>query len=338
MPRLAAALRALGRRAPTRARGNSATRRRSRGRTRRSRRASFASPPGSSCASAAVARLTCATVARVRGLERPPSQSVARPVPGLQRAVHGHPRRDDRERRAAVDPGRPEHVGVGPAMGGQRLHAHVRRLPAARRARRRPPRPQTCLPRGRGRLHGRVVPERDRRLLDLPDRRPRPAGPRRGHDRPRGALDPDDDVPGGRAAHEGDGRLGRDRDRRRGRRAPPRRHPHRPLLLALDLLRQHPRGARRVPALPAVRAGIAGRCRAPRLRPPRRRHRHRRADRARLRDRQHRGGRLARGRARSGSACSPSRCSAPSSRSSAASGRRSSVSTSSACARCEPRT
>ena len=81
-------------------------------------------------------------------LFRPPSGGRTRLMPGrrgsrplLPRAVHGGPRRLDRERRAAVDLGRPRLRPREPRLGRQRVHARVRRLPAARRARRRPARP-----------------------------------------------------------------------------------------------------------------------------------------------------------------------------------------------------
>ena len=53
----------------------------------------------------------------------------------LPRPVHGRARRDRRERRAAVDPARPALLCLQPPVGRQRVHADVRRLPAARRPR-----------------------------------------------------------------------------------------------------------------------------------------------------------------------------------------------------------
>ena len=55
-------------------------------------------------------------------------------VPRLRRRV-------DRQRRATVDPPRPALLGAEPAVGAQRLPAHLRRLHAARRPGRRPARP-----------------------------------------------------------------------------------------------------------------------------------------------------------------------------------------------------
>ena len=56
-------------------------------------------------------------------------------------AVRDRPRRLDRQRRAAVDRPRARLQPGRPLVGRQRLHPHLRRLPAARRAPRRPPRP-----------------------------------------------------------------------------------------------------------------------------------------------------------------------------------------------------
>ena len=53
---------------------------------------------------------------------------------------------DDRERRAAVDPGRPRLLRDLAGLGRQRLPAHLRRLPAARRPARRPLRPPAPVP------------------------------------------------------------------------------------------------------------------------------------------------------------------------------------------------
>ena len=85
-----------------------------------------------------------------------PHESVARARPRLPGAVHGHPRRHDRERRAADDPAGPELLRDRPAVDRQRLHADVRRLPPPRRPRGRPDRAQARLPRRRRALHGCV--------------------------------------------------------------------------------------------------------------------------------------------------------------------------------------
>src|SRR5262245_32215614 len=51
----------------------------------------------------------------------------------LRRLLHGHPRRGDRDRRAALDRGGPRFLGAGAAVGGQRLRAHLRRTAPTRR-------------------------------------------------------------------------------------------------------------------------------------------------------------------------------------------------------------
>src|SRR5215211_896358 len=64
-----------------------------------------------------------------------------------RRAVHGRPGHRDRERRAALDPGRPRVLTGEPAMGDQRLRAGLRRLPPPRGTSCRPPRSAEDLPR-----------------------------------------------------------------------------------------------------------------------------------------------------------------------------------------------
>ena len=63
-----------------------------------------------------------------------------------------------------------------PAVGHHRLRDHVRRLPAARRPRRRPARTAADVPRRRRGLHGRLVPLRSRLVRRRADRRARPPG------------------------------------------------------------------------------------------------------------------------------------------------------------------
>ena len=135
-----------------------------------------------------------------------------------------------------------------PAVGRQRLHARLRRLPPARRARRRPLRPAAAV-HGRCRaLHARLARERDRHLVRDADRRSRGAGPRRRARLAGRALDRHDDVRRGPRADEGARRLERDRRRWRRGRADPRRRAHRRPLLALGLLRQPADRDRGVPA------------------------------------------------------------------------------------------
>ena len=85
-------------------------------------------------------------------------------------------------------------------------HAHLRRLPAPRRPRRRPHGAQAHLPRRRRRLHGRVAPERAGADVRGAHRLPRPPGARRGADRPGGTRSSRPRSRGG-GADEGDGRV-----------------------------------------------------------------------------------------------------------------------------------
>src|SRR3954451_23883333 len=88
-------------------------------------------------------------------------------------AVHGRPGRRDRERRAALDQGRPRVLAGGPPVGDQRLRPRLRRFPPPRRPGRRPPGTQARLPRRARRLHARVAPCGTRLERGLADRRPR---------------------------------------------------------------------------------------------------------------------------------------------------------------------
>ena len=135
-------------------------------------------------------------------------------------------------------------------MGDQRVRARLRRLPAARRTTGRHPRAAWCV-HGRARdLLGRLASLRARLERGIADRRPRAAGARRRHDHPLGALDPHDDVHRGPRAQHRAGRLGRGRRLRRRGRRPDGRHPDRPPVLGMDLLRQRPGRHRRARALP----------------------------------------------------------------------------------------
>ncbi|CAA9471179.1 MAG: Uncharacterized MFS-type transporter, partial [uncultured Solirubrobacteraceae bacterium] len=221
-----------------------------------------------------------------RGRRPPTGQRHPRARPRLPGAVHGRPRRDDRERRAAVHPVRPAVLPHGPAVGHQRLHADVRRLPAPGRPGGRPLRPQAPLPRRDRRLHPRLARQRPGRELRGARRRPRLPGPRRGARLARGALHHHHDVSRGPRAHPGARRLGRHRGRRRRLRAPARRRPHRRAVVGVDLLREHPGRHRGVPALPAVRPRVPAHHARGRLRHRRRDPLHGRARDAHLRDRQ----------------------------------------------------
>ena len=97
----------------------------------------------------------------------------------LPRAVHGDPRHLDRQRRAAGHPLLARLLRHRPAVGRQRLHAHLRRLPDACRPRHRPPPPPPGLPGRRLAVLGRLARLRARRQPGRPRRRPRDPGLRR---------------------------------------------------------------------------------------------------------------------------------------------------------------
>ena len=174
---------------------------------------------------------------------------VARAGAALRGPVHGRPRHRDRERRAAVDPGRPRVLAGEPPVGDQRLRPRLRRLPAARRPGRRHARAPPDLPRRPRRVHARLAARRPRLVGGVADRGARAPGPRRGGHLAGRAVDPVDDVRRGPRAQHRARRLGRRRRlRRRGRRAA-RRRPHRRAELGVDLLRQRPGRRRRASSL-----------------------------------------------------------------------------------------
>ena len=152
--------------------------------------------------------------------------------------VHGGARRERRERRAAEHPARRRLLRAEPVVGAQRLHADLRRVPAARRARGRPARSPSPV-HGRHRaVRGRVARLRAVAVGGDAADRPRRAGPRRRAGLARGAVDHPHDVRGGQRAQPGARRLGRDRRRRRRGRPPARGRDRRAAQLALGLLRQ----------------------------------------------------------------------------------------------------
>ena len=73
---------------------------------------------------------------------------LARTAGRVPRRPDDRPRRDDRRRRAAVDPRGPRLLGDVARVGRERVPAHVRRLPPARRPVRRPLRAPAAVPRG----------------------------------------------------------------------------------------------------------------------------------------------------------------------------------------------
>src|SRR6266700_6958600 len=62
------------------------------------------------------------------------------PRAAVRRAVPRHRRLGDRQCRPAIDPAQPGLLAAEPSVGGERLHPHLLRLPATRRATRRPAR------------------------------------------------------------------------------------------------------------------------------------------------------------------------------------------------------
>ena len=134
------------------------------------------------------------------------------PLDRALRALRGHaddrPRRDGRQRRAALDPGRPRLLAVEPRLGRQRLPDRLRRPAAAGRPARRPDRPprrssSSAWPSSRvaSLLCGLAQSQA------MLDRRPLRPGRRRRDDLGRDPRDDRDDVPGAARAGEGDRRL-----------------------------------------------------------------------------------------------------------------------------------
>src|SRR5919198_1257346 len=122
----------------------------------------------------------------------------------LRRHADDRPRRDDRERRSAVNPGGPGLQPERPRVGRQRIPDRVRRPPAALGTDRRSDRPAARLLGRARRLHRRVPALRARPEPGSFDRSPLRPGSRRsahlrGHPR-----DDRDHVPGAPGAGEGD--------------------------------------------------------------------------------------------------------------------------------------
>ncbi len=132
-----------------------------------------------------------------------------------------------------------------PLVGRQRLHAHVRRLPAARRPARRPARAQAHVHARPGPLLARLARRRPRPVGGVADRRARRPGPRRGDRLAGGAVDHHHDLRRRRRAQPRARHLGCGRGRRRRGRGAARRDPHERAELALGAVRQRPDRARR---------------------------------------------------------------------------------------------
>ena len=195
-------------------------------------------------------------------------EPLARARPRLPRAVHGHPRRHDRERRAAVDPARPRLLGRRPPVGDQLATRWCSAASCCSAAA-----PPTSSAGGRlfvvgvVRVLGRLAAQRPLDLGRDADRRAaacRVSAPR--SSRPAALSIITTTFAEGAGAHEGARRLGRDRRRRRRVRPAAGRHPHRPALVGVDLLRQragrHRRRAARARATCRSRAPSTGRTRS----------------------------------------------------------------------------
>src|SRR5580700_1323735 len=153
--------------------------------------------------------------------------------------VHGRARRLDRHGGPAVDRPRPALHGVRSAVGGQRLRAHLRRLPAAGRARRRPVRAPPGLPVRDGPVHPGQPGGRAGYRRGLADRSPGRAGRGRRLPVPRDADHHRHDVLG-RPPDPGPGHLERRRRSGRSGRRDSRRCPHLGPGVALGAVREHP--------------------------------------------------------------------------------------------------
>ena len=199
-------------------------------------------------------------------------------------SVHGRPRCCDRQRSPPVDQERPALLTGQPAVGDYRVLDPLRWRADARRPPLRPARAQAPI-RDRPRpVQRELAAGRSGVVGAVADRLPLPPGPRRGARIASGAVDPDDDLPGGTRAQRRARRLGRClRQRRRHRRAAGRR-PHEWPRLVVDLLRQCPGRHRRHRGDPVPAARERRRTWASALRLHGRGIDHRRLDVARLRN------------------------------------------------------
>src|SRR6266705_2241778 len=108
--------------------------------------------------------------------------------------VHGRPGHRDRERRVALDQGRPRVLPGEPPVGDQRLRPLLRRLPAPGRAGGRSTRSAAALPRRHRPVHALLAAGGPGLVGGVADRGALVPGARRGGDLPGGAVDPLDDV------------------------------------------------------------------------------------------------------------------------------------------------
>ena len=210
---------------------------------------------------------------------------MADPGSARRRAVHVDPRRHGRRDRAPPHRRRPRPQPRRPHLGGERLHAHLRRADAARRPGSRPVRRGPGGPHRPDDLHRRVAGHRTRHDRRHGDRRPGRPGSGRSPALPGRAVGRGPHLRGGRAQPRARHLVGAGRVRRRRGRAA-RRPAHGGSRLVVGVLRQRA-GRRRRDRRPGLEAPVPAPRRrrlAPRRRrclPGDRRHRpgHRRPDR-----------------------------------------------------------
>ena len=143
-------------------------------------------------------------------------------------------------------------------LGDQRLHAHLRRLPAAGRPARRPVRPPQAVPGRHHAVHARLAGLRPGAIPGAAGGRPRSAGPGRRSGVRGGAVADHESLSRTRGAGQGHGRVRfRVRGRRQHRRAAGR-PADRCIRLALDIPGEPADRHRRVNALPDADTGPSG--------------------------------------------------------------------------------
>jgi hypothetical protein len=194
------------------------------------------------------------------------AKQVAKPPrcePGCRRSrgcerhsVHGRPRRDDHQRRTAADARGASHVDRRPAVGGQRLRAHVRRVPDAGRSGGRSVRAQAGVPARARRIHLVQFPGRACAELRGADRGPRRPGHWRCGTCSRVAEPAHRQVHRAARTPPGAGRVVGDRGERRPGRADRGRTAHRPHRLALGSVRERSRRDRGVRRRPSLARGV----------------------------------------------------------------------------------